>query len=355
MMLVAIDTGLTTTKVAALTDGGELVTRRFPSSVARGLVGEQGAGVYCIGRTQPNFQLYSVLARAEGLFPIADRGFRESVNARRRVLIEHGVRSVGATGKIALVLTHPVADYYRDGVDNRGALEGIEQSLLKMQVAPVDPAAGRPVKSAWSAAEVTVSPESVWAVYDLAISSPATAQHDLAAFEGFGTGLGAVIAMVDFGSTGTRISCVEWTSEPVPTVLSSRSRQIPIGGAAVAEAVEQSLIDCLGYRDFVDLVALSADPAVAVSGERVDATAAIEEATRGVFDQILGAGLASLAEDVASGAVQFVLFVGGASHLLGRFAREALPPQAVLDSRDPSVAPVRGLLKARAALSGGGR
>jgi hypothetical protein len=352
-MLIAIDTGLTTTKVATLSPDG-ITVAAFASTVVRGLVGEQGAGVYCTGRSQAAFQFYSVLSQECGLFPLSARGFRDPTSARRRVLVEHAMSVAKAAGKTALVFTQPVANYYRDGIDHHEAIEHDERTMMKMPVTTVDALSGRTVRATWAIKELAVSPESVWSIYDLAINDPSTARDDLAAFDHPQLGADAVIAIADFGATGTRVNFIEWSGDPVPTLLASRSREVSIGGAHVADELERRLIEAHGYRDVIDLVAMRSDPTVMIAGKRVDISAEIEASEKAVFEKLRVAEFEGLAAEVERGDVQAIMLVGGASHLFGAMAKELFPADRLLETPDPIYSPVRGLLKSRAALKNGG-
>lgn len=355
-MLVVIDTGLATTKVAGLIDG-QLVWASYPSAVVRGIVHEQAAGVYCIGKSTANFQIYSVLAPEHGLFPTNPNSFRDPANARRRVLIEHAMARLDIKGKTNVILTQPAMDLFSGGGDNTAQLRDAEATLLKMAVSTIGMASGRPTPSVWKLGQVTTSPEAVWGIYDLAITSSGAALDDLGEFTRDHVEVGATVAVVDLGATGTRVHYVEWTGEPLPTLEMSRYREFPIGVETVTGEIDARLVELHGYRDVIDLPRLATDPTIIVAGARTDVAELVEGSARAVSVRLMNAGLDQLQAEFEAKSVDHVLFVGGGTHVLGGIVAENLPADAVLSVTDPCMAPVRGLLKARtaSAANGGGR
>ena len=355
-MLVVIDTGLATTKVAALV-GNQMLGDSYPSAVVRGIVSEQAAGVYCIGKTTANFQIYSVLARKHGLFPTNPSSFRDPANARRRVLVEHAMAKIDIKGKTNVILTQPATALFSGGEDNTAKLREAEATLLKMAVSTIGMTSGRPVQSAWKLGQITTSPEAVWGIYDLAITSSEAALDDLGEFTRNHVEVGATIAVVDLGVTGTRVHYVEWTGEPLPTLEMSRYREFPIGVETVIAEIDARLVEQHGYRDVIDLPSLATDPTIIVAGARTDVAELIAGSARAVGVMLMNAGLDQLKAEIEAKTVDHVLFVGGGTHVLGGIVAEGLPADAVLSVADPSMAPVRGLLKARtaSAANGGGR
>lgn len=355
-MLIVIDTGLSTTKAAALI-GSQLTTVSYPSSVVRGLVNEQGGGIYCIGRTTTNFQIYSVLERGHGLIAIAPVNFREPTNAKRRVLVEHAIAKLGVKGKTSIILTQPAPILFDGGEDQTARIRDAEGSLLKMAVSVIDPASGRPVPPSWKLQEVTASVEAVWGLYDLALGSGAAALDDLGEFTAARVRVGATVAVVDFGTTGTRVHYVEWTGELLPALVMSRYREMEVGTEVVVAQIEARFAERHRYRDVIDLLQLRTDPTILVAGTRVDVSDLVEASIQAAADQLLAAGLNQLKSEVASGQVDHVLFVGGGAHLFGSCLEGELPPDAILTADDPCLAPVRGLLKVQSVTTGnrGGR
>lgn len=355
-MLIVIDTGLSTTKVAGLI-GNRLLEASYPSIVVRGIVNEQAGGVYCIGKSPTNFQIYSVLAYEQGLFPTIPNSFRDPANARRRILVEHAMAKLGVKGKTNIILTQPAPWLFPGGEDKTGELREAEATLLKMAVSTIDMTSGRPTESVWKLSQVTASPEAVWGIYDLAITSSGAALDDLGEFSRTQVEIGATVAVVDFGATGTRVHYVEWTGEPLPTLEMSRYREFPLGVATVIDEIDARLVDRHRYRDVIDLPKLRHDPSIIVAGARTDVAELIEESARAVGDMLLDVGLDQLHGEVQAKTVDHVLFVGGGTYVLGGIVAENLPADAVLSVPDPCMAPARGLLKARtaSATNGGGR
>lgn len=355
-MLIVIDTGLATTKIAGQVDG-ELSCLSYPSAVVRGIVNEQAAGVYCIGKSTANFQIYSVLAQTQGLFPTNPSSFRDPANARRRVLVEHAMAMLDIKGKANVILTQPATALFPGGDDNTAQLRAAEANLLKMAVSTIGMASGRPAPSAWKLGQVTAAVDAVWGIYDLAITSSGAAMDDLGEFTRDQVGIGATVAVVDLGATGTRVHYVEWTGEPVPDLAMSRYREFPIGVETVTAEIDARLVEQHGYRDVIDLPRLATDPSIIVAGVRTDISELIEGSARTVGDMLMKAGLDQLQGEVEAKTVDHVLCVGGGTHVLGGIVAEGLPADAVLSVVDPCMAPVRGLLKARtaSAANGGGR
>ncbi|MCX8500921.1 MAG: hypothetical protein ORO03_04425, partial [Alphaproteobacteria bacterium] len=136
-MLVVIDTGVSTTKVAAMVNGS-MVCFRYPSAVLRGIANEQAGGVYCIGKTTANFQIYSVLADGNGVISTSAQGFRDPANPRRRILLEHALAKVAIVGKTNIILTQPAHVIFRGGENHTDTLRDIEANLLRMSVSRID-------------------------------------------------------------------------------------------------------------------------------------------------------------------------------------------------------------------------
>lgn len=352
-MLIVIDTGLASTKAAALV-GQTVRGVSFSSSVVRGLIGEQAGGVYCLGKTTNNFQIYSALAQDYGVFPVGAANFREPSNAKRRVLIEHAMTKLSVTGKTNVILTQPAPILFCGGEDQTNRVREAETSLLKMPVGTIDPASGRPASSKWKLHQATASVETVWAIYDLAIKSPATTQDDLVEFTEDRVRVGATVAVVDFGATGTRIHYVEWTGELLPTLVMSRYHEFGLGTEEAVSQIDQRLVERHGYRDVIDIPRLRTDPTILAAGTRVDVSDLVDESIREAVSLMRASGLDQLKGEVEAGEVDHVLFVGGGARIFGGIVAEQFPSGAVLDMENPEQAPVRGLLKARASNGGGG-
>jgi len=352
-MLIVIDTGLASTKAAAMV-GQAVRGVSFSSSVVRGLIGEQAGGVYCLGKTTNNFQIYSALAQDYGVFPVGAANFREPSNAKRRVLIEHAMAQLSVTGKTNVILTQPAPILFSGGDDQTSRVREAETSLLKMPVGTIDPASGRPVASKWKLHQATASVETAWAIYDLAITSPAAAQNDLVEFTEDRVRVGAVLAVVDFGATGTRVHYVEWTGELLPTLVVSRYHEFGLGTEEVVSQIDQRLVERHSYRDVIDVPQLRTDPTILVAGTRIDVSDLVDDAIRETASHMLAAGLDQLKGEVEAGEVDHVLFVGGGARVLGGIVADQLPSGAVLAVENPEQAPVRGLLKARASNGNGG-
>lgn len=355
-MLVVIDTGLATTKIAGQV-GNKMLGASFPTSVVRGIVNEQAAGVYCIGKSTANFQIYSVLAQAHGLFSVNPNSFRDPTNSRRRVLVEHAMAVLGIKGKTSVILMQPATAFYSDGEDHSAQLGEAETSLLKMAVSTIAAASGRPAPSSWKLGSVAASPEAVWGIYDLAISSSEAAMDDLGEFTRDHVEVGATVAVVDLGATGTRVHYIEWTGQLLPTMDVKRYREFEFGVDAVLGEIDARLVEQHGYRDVIDLPKLAIDPSIIVAGVRTDLSELIDGSARAVGVMLQKAGLDQLQAEVEAKTVDHVLFVGGGAHVLGSIVAEGLPADVVLSVADPCMAPVLGLLKARtaSAANGGGR
>lgn len=353
-MLVVIDTGVATTKVAAMVNGS-MICFRYPSAVLRGLASEQAGGVYCIGKTTANFQIYSVLADGDGVISTSLDRFRDPANPRRRVLLEHAISQSGIVGKANLILTQPAPVIFRDGENHTDALRDIEANLLRMSVSRIDPVSGRPIPAAWRLNQVTASVEAIWAVYDLEGMPVGAAKDSHSEFDQDLIEVGKTVAVVDIGAATSRVHYVEWTGEAMPTLHSSRYREILVGVEALIEQVDGLLVERHGFRDVIDLPQLRADPSIMVAGVRTDVSELVDEAVRTVAEELMSSGLDQLMSEVEAGTVDHVLFVGGGAETLGGIASEKLAPGVILTVADPSLAPVRGLMKVRAALAGGGR
>lgn len=354
-MLAVIDTGLVTTKAAAMV-GSSILEASYPSSVVRGLVGEQAGGIYCIGKTPANFQFYSVLSQPYGLIPVSGQHFREPTSTQRRVLIEHALDKLGLKGKADVILTQPAPSLFAGGEDLTGRLREAEAALLKMPVSAIE-GSGRPSAPSWKLNQVTASVEAVWGLYDLAISSGAAAQDDLSEFTSNRVRVGATVAVVDFGATGTRVHYVEWTGELLPTLVMTRYHESTYGTEAVIAQIDARLIDRHGYRDVIDLPQLRTHPVIIVAGAKVDVADLVKDSVQAAADLILAAGFNQLREEVSSGAVDHVLCVGGGAHVFASLIADSVPADAILTATDPCMAPVRGLLKVRSVSlgTGGGR
>lgn len=353
-MLVVIDTGASTTKVAAMVNGA-MICFRYPSAVLRGIASEQAGGVYCIGKTTANFQIYSVLADGDGVVATSLDGFRDPANPRRRVLLEHALSKAGIVGKANIILTQPATVIFRDGENHTDDLRDIEATLLRMSVSRIDPVSGRPIPAAWKLNQVTASVDAIWAIYDLEGLKSRAAKDSLGEFDQDLIEAGKIVAVVDIGAASTRVHYVEWTGEAMPTLHSSRYREISVGVEALIEQVDGLLVERHGFRDVIDLPQLRADPSIMVAGVRIDVAELVEEAVRTVDEELMASGLDQLIGEVEAGTVDHVLFVGGGAKVLGGIASEKLVPSIILSVKDPSLAPVRGLMKVRAALAGGGR
>ena len=353
-MLVVIDTGVSSTKVAAMVNGS-MVCFRYPSAVLRGIASDQAGGVYCIGKTTANFQIYSVLSSGDGVISTSPDGFRDPANPRRRVLLEHAVSQSGIVGKANLILTQPAHVIFRDGENHTDDLRDIEASLLRMSVSRIDPVSGRPISAAWKLNQVTASVEAIWAIYDLEGISGRAAQDTLGEFDPEFIEVGKTVAVVDIGTTNTRVHYVEWTGEAMPTLLTSRYREIPVGIEALIEQVDGLLVERHGFRDVIDLPQLRADPSIMVAGVRTDVSELVDDAVQTVAEELMSSGLDQLMSEVEAGTVDHILFVGGGAEVLGGIASKKMTPGVVLTVADPSLAPVRGLMKVRAVMAGGGR
>lgn len=137
-----------------------------PLPALRGLASEQAGGVYCIGKTTANFQIYSVLADGDGVVATSPAcGFRDPANPRRRVLLEHALSKAGIVGKANIILTQPATVIFRDGENHNDDLRDIEATLLRMSVSRIDPVSGRPIPAAWKLNQVTASVDAIWAIY----------------------------------------------------------------------------------------------------------------------------------------------------------------------------------------------
>ncbi|WP_273886453.1 hypothetical protein, partial [Serratia liquefaciens] len=75
-------------------------------------------------------------------------------------------------------------------------LREAEATLLKMAVSTIDMTSGRPTESVWKLSQVTASPEAVWGIYDLAITSSGAALDDLGEFSRTQVEIGATVAVV---------------------------------------------------------------------------------------------------------------------------------------------------------------
>ncbi|WP_299592543.1 hypothetical protein [uncultured Tateyamaria sp.] len=353
-MLVVIDTGLATTKVATM-DGNVVKADAFASAVVRGLIGRQAGGVYCLGQTTKNFQIYSVLACEYGVFPIRADGFRDPSNTFRRVLVEHAMNSLSVTGETSLILTQPAPLLFSGGEDQAATLGDVERSLLRMEIGSIDPSSGLPSASKWKLREVAASVETAWAIYDLAIYSPASAREDLERFTKDHVSVDAIVAIVDIGATGTRIHYVEWTGELLPTLVMSQYHESGCGTEELAAQIDRRFVETHGYRDVIDVPELCQDPTIFVAGARTDVSDLVDDAVSATVDHLNGECLDRLKAEVASGDVGHVLFVGGGAHTLGKAAAQDLPGHVVLKVDQPEQAGVRGLLKVRASNDRGGR
>lgn len=354
-MLIVVDTGRVTTKAAAMIDG-EIAQVSFPSAAPRGLIHDNAAGVYSIGKPSAAFQIYSVLARTQGIIPVPELSYLAPDNHYRRVLIEHAMVRLGAKGATNIILTRPAPDLFPDGEDCTSERREGEAQLLKMVVATITAPSERPAPSPWKLGQVTVSPETVWAIYDLAISSMGAAKDDLAEFARNHVEVGATVAVVDFGAHETRVHYVEWTGEALPIMDLNRYRIVGIGTQHVADVIDGRFEVAHGYCDVIDLCRLFADPTITLAGVKTDVAELIGASAREVAGVMMKAGLDHLKAEVEAKTVDHVLMVGGGAHVLGGIVAEGLPADAVLAVADPCMAPVRGLLKARAASAGeGGR
>lgn len=355
-MLVVIDTGLATTKAAALI-GTRMLDASYPSAVVRGLVSEQAGGVYCMGKTTANFQVYSALAQEQGLFAITQTNFRDPENAKRRVLVEHALAKLGARGKTSIILTQPAPLLFAGGENHTASLREAEASLLKMAVSIIEPDSGQPAAPAWKLNEVTAAVEAVWGLHDLALTPGGAALDNLGEFTRNRVKAGATVAVVDLGATGTRVHYVEWTGELLPDLVMSRYRECALGTEEVITQIDARLVERHGYRDVIDLPGLRTDPTLNLAGTRVDVSDLVQDGIKAAAARIMSAGLNQLHAEVASHEVDHVLFVGGGAHVLADLLADGLRPGSVLVAENPCMAPVRGLLKLRAASagSGGGR
>lgn len=352
-MLIVIDTGLATTKAAVMA-GAEISAVSFSSSVVRGLIGEQAGGVYCIGKTTNNFQIFSALAQEHGVFPVGAGGFRDKTNGKRRVLIEHAMTLLGAMGQTNLILTQPALAIFNAGENQTDRIRLDEAELMKMPVCQLDPKTEKATAPKWKIGEVSVSVEAAWAVYDLAITTPADAETELRNFTSE-VGEGAVIAVVDIGATGSRIHYVEWTGELLPTLVMSRYTEFAIGSDEVVSQLDERLVARHKYHDVLDLPALVSTPVVQLAVGEVGISDLIEEATSVAASRLNVAGFSRLVDEVNSGEVARVLLVGGGSRVLGPSLEAQLDPSVILKVANPEQAGVRGLLKARASADGAGR
>jgi hypothetical protein len=353
-MLIVVDTGLTTTKAAAVV-AGHVRSVAFSSSVVRGLVGQQAGGVYCSGKTTASFQIFSVLAKEWGVFPLGAAGFRDRTNLKRRILIEHAMTKLAIEGKTEVILTQPAPIIFAEGEDQTERVRGDEAALLKLPVSAIDPSSGQPITSRWKLANTWPSVEAIWAIYDLAISSQAAALDDLGEFTRSKVAEGSIVAVVDIGATGTRVHYAEWTGELLPSLEIGRYVEIALGTDEAAAQIDRRLVERHGYRDVIDLPTLRTDPTIMVAGAPVDVSDLVAASIEATAASLLESGLAHLREEVERGQVSHVLFVGGGVRILGDAVMGQFPQAKVLVSDRPEQAAVRGLLKARTVPDGGGR
>lgn len=353
-MLIVIDTGLATTKAAALV-GGQVRGVGFSSSVVRGLIGEQAGGVYCVGKTTTNFQIYSVLAKEWGVFSVGASNFREPTNSKRRILVEHAMTKLAVTGKTDVILTQPAPVIFAGGENLTDRVRDLEALMLRMPVSAIDPASGRPAPSRWKLSNMWPSVEAVWALYDLAISSPVAALNDLGEFTSSKVQAGSVVAVVDIGATGTRVHYAEWTGELLPSLEVGRYVEFAMGVEEVVAQIDRRLVERHGYRDVIDLPLLRTDPSIIVAGASINVGDLVQEAVEATATGLMESGLDQLREEVERGDVSHVLFIGGGARVLGEVVMGKFPKAQVLVSERPEQAAVRGLLKARTVPHGGGR
>lgn len=141
----------------------------------------------------------------------------------------------------------------------------------------------------------------------------------------------------------------------MPTLHSSRYREIPVGVEALIEQVDGLSVERHGFRDVIDLPQLRDDPSIMVAGVRIDVAELVEEAVRTVDEELMVPGAGSADRRGRGRHRRSRPLVGGGAKVLGGIASEKLAPGIILSVEDPSLAPVRGLMKVRAALAGGGR
>lgn len=243
--LVVIDDGHLTTKVV-FQSGGALKRFAFPSTVVLGMAevagGEiDGADVYFVDRQiDPNLtQIFTAYAAGH---PISVDNWSADFPTSKvnRVLVHHALVQTGLCGEVEVVSTVPEPDYHQ-----RVGAENLNTPLIDAKTANImagcwrrDEKTGEGEEPSYEIAGVTIRPQGIDAIYDVALSDDPV-REQIEVFQARHFSENSAFAVIDIGGRSTRVTMGIWVPELYsPEVHTKRSKTVAIGVMDVVALVQ---------------------------------------------------------------------------------------------------------------------
>ena len=347
--LVVIDDGHVATKVVFQSDG-ELKRLVFPSKVVLGMAevagGEvEGADVYHVDR-QIDPQLTQIFTAYGPAHPISVDNWHADFPTSKvsRVLVHHALVRTGLCGEVEVVSTLPEEDYHQR-VDG----ENLNRPLVEAKTANItagcwrrDEKTGEGEEPSYVIAGVTIRPQGVDAIYDVALTDdPDPDQID--AFQARHFSEHRTFGVMDIGARSTRVTLGTWVTEHYsPQVATKRSKTVAIGVMDVVGVVLGTVAKQFRSQPLVfEAIDLIARGSMTIGGVRHDLSAILRSAIEAVGTRLKAETDAILQENAPLG---LLVFCGGGASLFKDLAA-SYPAGIVRLADDPQFSTAAGVIK----------